>query len=136
MRRFCMAAVVLAVLAFYAAPAGAEEPTESDAQEVAQLPPFIPPFDDGGACTGVPDAIPGIFDFTEACERHDACYAAGGDRSECDLAFHEDLIAACLSQHPDPFDPRRHACLAFADLYFFGVTFFAQFFPGGVPAPG
>jgi hypothetical protein len=93
----------------------------------AQLPEVFPPINDATPCTGVPETIPGIFDFTEACVAHDACYAAGVDRLACDLAFREDMIAACETQHPDPFDFQRQVCLGFAELYFFGVRLFGQF---------
>ncbi len=120
MRRVCVVALLtLSVIVFTAAPAFSEEPS-TDA-----IPALI---DDGGACTGAPETLPGIFDFTEACEQHDACYAEGVDRLACDLAFREDLIAACVVQHPDAFDPRRYACLGFAELYFIGVRLVGGFF--------
>jgi hypothetical protein len=119
MRRLCIPVLVALSALVFAAPAASEEAsTES-------IPAII---DDGGACTGAPETLPGIFDFTEACEQHDACYAGGADRRGCDLAFRQDLIAACTAQHPDVFDPRRYACFGFAELYFIGVTLFGGFF--------
>lgn len=80
--------------------------------------------DDGGACTAVPDQLPGIFDFTAACVRHDACYAAGADRLACDLSFRQDMIDLCQVQHPHPLDLGRVVCQTFAELYFLGVRIF------------
>ncbi len=116
MRRVCISVLLLAAIVLSAPPVGAEEGSDPTLP-VAVISPALP--GDGDACTGVPDTLPGIFDFTAACESHDACYAAGVDRLACDLAFREDLVAACQSQHPDLFDPRRYACLFFANLYFF-----------------
>jgi hypothetical protein len=87
-------------------------------------------FDDGGACTAVPDELPGIFDFTEACVRHDACYAVGADRLACDLSFRQDMVELCHVQHPDALDLGRLVCLTFAELYFLGVRLF-----GGLTFP-
>jgi hypothetical protein len=81
-------------------------------------------FDDGGACTAVPDQLPGIFDFTDACVRHDICYALGADRLACDLAFRQDMVELCHVQHPHPLDLGRVVCLTFAELYFLGVRLF------------
>ena len=124
LRRLCVLAVMLTVGLLQAGPAAADQTAVPDAT-VAGL---LSIFDDGGACTGVPDTLPGIFDFTEACEAHDVCYAAGGDRLACDVEFREDLGDLCRAQHPDVFDVRRYACLGFADLYFFGVRLFGGFF--------
>jgi hypothetical protein len=119
MRRFGVAVLVLAALVFAAPPAFSDEVSTE----------VIPaPLDDGGACTGAPETLPGIFDFTDACEQHDACYAEGVDRLACDLAFRQDLIAACTAQHPDAFDARRYACFGFAELYFIGVRLVGGFF--------
>jgi hypothetical protein len=124
MRRVCFAVLILTALVVNAPPAASEEASGDVTTAALQLPPF----DDGGACTGASDTLPGIFDFTEACAEHDACYAEGVDRLACDLAFREDLAAACVAQHPDAFDPRRYACLAFAEFYFLGVALFGGFF--------
>jgi hypothetical protein len=120
MRRVFCTVLVVAALAFYAAPAGAQ------AVAVDQI---DIPFDDGGSCTGVPDALPGIFDFTSACAAHDLCYAGGQQtRGECDAQFRHDMGALCVSQHPATLDPLRYVCLTFAQLYYAGVRFFGQFF--------
>ena len=79
---------------------------------------------DGGACTLVPDQIPGLLDFTAACVRHDACYAAGVDRLACDRTFRLDMIGLCQAQHPEALDPARLICITFAELYFLGVRLF------------
>ena len=125
MRRTCVATLALMVALLQGAPA-------AGAEEAVVAPPSIESlltaFDDGGACTGVPDTLPGIFDFTEACEEHDVCYAAGGDRLACDLEFREDLIEACAAQHPEAFAVGRIGCLVFAELYFLGVRLFGGFF--------
>ena len=125
MRRVLALSLLLSVL-FMVAPASAQQTT-------AAAPPILTSFDpDGEPCTGVPDAIPGVFDFTAACVRHDACYAGGGDRLACDTAFRQAMIAACLAQHPGIHDARRYTCLAFAELYYVGVRLFGGFFfPGG-----
>ncbi len=125
MRRMCCTVLVVTALALFAAPAGAQEATV-ETLEVPTLALFL---DDGGTCTGVPDTIPGIFDFTEACASHDACYASGDQtQAECDEAFRADLVGACLAQHPSALDPARYACLTFAQLYYAGVRLFGQFF--------
>ncbi|HEX6596363.1 MAG TPA: phospholipase A2 [Acidimicrobiales bacterium] len=82
------------------------------------------PFDDAGACTAVPDELPGIFDFTDACVRHDACYALGADRLACDTAFRQDMLQLCVAQHPEALDVGRLVCFTFAELYFLGVRLF------------
>jgi hypothetical protein len=118
MRRVLVGLVAVAVMAGWAGsvPAGASELVETPAEV--------------DACTGVPDTVPEIYDFTAACQQHDICYAQGFDRLACDLAFREDLVAACEVQHPDVFDPRRYLCLSFAELYFWGVRLFGgSFFP-------
>lgn len=120
MRRVLVAALVLSVTVLLGT-------TPVHAQTVPPITSFDP---DGEPCTGVPDAIPGVFDFTAACTQHDACYAEGVDRLACDVAFRTDMIEACQAQHPDVFDPRRYRCLTFAELYFIGVRLFGgAFFP-------
>ena len=133
MRRLAVAVVLLCGLVLTGPPAGAEELDAEGAADVAvaeaalAFPPLLAQFDDGGACTGVPDTLPGIFDFTAACEQHDACYRAGVNRLACDQAFREDLLASCRAQHPDVFDPRRYLCFGFAELYYAGVRAFGGF---------
>jgi len=125
LRRMCVLAVVLTAALIGGAPAAGaqEEPLE------ASIESLLTAFDtDGGACTAVPDTLPGIFDFTEACEEHDACYAEGEDRLACDLEFRSDLLSACAAQHPATLDARRLLCVTFAELYFIGVRLFGGFF--------
>ncbi len=136
MRRLVVVVLLLGGLVLYGQPVGAQERDASGAADVAlaerapEFPALLLLLDDGGTCTGVPDAIPGIFDFTAACASHDACYIAGVDRLACDEAFRVDMLSACLSQHPDAIDVRRYLCFAFAELYFLGVRFFGgSFFP-------
>jgi hypothetical protein len=133
MRRVALTVVLLCGLVLYGSPAGAQE---FDAEEVGDIalaqaalefPDLLALLDDGGACTGVPDTLPGIFDFTAACESHDACYAEGVDRAACDEAFRADLLASCSAQHPDVFDVRRYLCFALAELYYLGVRLFGGF---------
>ena len=123
MRRLVFTMLVVAALAFGASPAVAEE--SASTQGLAAL---IDAFPDGGSCTGVPDALPGIFDFSAACAVHDACYASGQSQVACDEAFRQRMVAACAVQHPSAVDPGRYLCLTFAQLYFFGVRLFGQFF--------
>ena len=136
MRRLWLAVLLLAALVLSGVPAGAEEAASEDVVPAASVQApvdfssLVGLFDDGGACTGVPDAIPPIFDFTASCEQHDACYAQGVDRLGCDLAFRENMVAQCETQHPDALDANRYACLTFAELYFLGVRLFGgSFFP-------
>ena len=118
-------AVLLTVALIGGAPAaGAQEVPPAD----AAIGDLLQVLDDGEPCTGVPDALPGIFDFTSACQEHDVCYAAGVNRLACDVELRSDLVALCVSQHPDAFDPRRYVCLGFAELYFLGVRLFGGFF--------
>lgn len=119
-RLLCAVLLVVAALALYATPAGA--------QTVA-LDQITIPFDDGEPCTAVPDALPGIFDFTSACASHDLCYAGGQQtQATCDTQFLQAMTASCVAQHPAALDPLRYVCLTFAQLYYAGVRFFGQFF--------
>jgi hypothetical protein len=125
MRRVWCTVLVVAALAFHAGPASAQQATVEHL-DVATL---IDQFPDGGSCTGVFDAIPGIFDFTAACAAHDVCYASGTQTQlACDDAFRQNMVAACATQHPSALDGRRFLCLTFAQLYYFGVRLFGQFF--------
>ncbi|MGH9315573.1 MAG: RHS repeat-associated core domain-containing protein [Thermoanaerobaculia bacterium] len=50
-------------------------------------------------CSGVPDATPGVFDFTDACHKHDNCYGTcGRSKPECDWDFYENMRAECARQ--------------------------------------
>ena len=127
MRRTGVLALVLTVFVLQGPPAGAEE--QAAVAETPSVSSLVSAFDvDGPPCTGVPNSIPGIFDFSQACQAHDLCYAQGVDRATCDVQFREDMSELCEVQHPDPLDARRYACLAFADLYFAGVRLFGGFF--------
>ncbi len=126
MRRVFCTVLVVAALAFSAGGAGAQEAAVEDVGSATVVSPFP---DDGGTCTGVPDRIPGTFDFTGACAAHDECYASGErTQAECDVQFRQDMNAACVAQHPSALHPGRYACLYFAQLYYTGVVLFGQFF--------
>ena len=126
MRRVFCTVLVVAALAFSAGAAGAQEAAVEDVDASALVSSFP---DDGGTCTAVPDTVPGLFDFTDACAAHDECYAAGEQtQAECDTQFRQDMNAACVAQHPGALDPSRYACLFFAQLYYTGVVLFGQFF--------
>lgn len=131
MRRMLCTVLAAMALVLSAGPANAQE---AEVAEVAEVDPsalvsLLPSFDDGGVCTGVPDTIPGIFDFTDACAAHDACYGAGEQtHAACDSQFRQDMNALCLAQHPSALDPARYACLFFAQLYYVGVSLFGSFF--------
>jgi hypothetical protein len=120
MRRLVCTVLVVAAMGLCGTPAGAQ-PVPVDQISI--------PFDDGEPCTAVPDALPGIFDFTSACAGHDLCYAGGAQtQAECDIQFRQDMNALCVAQHPAALDPLRYVCLTFAQLYYAGVVFFGQFF--------
>lgn len=79
-----------------------------------------------GACGNdfldVPDSG-STFDFVDACENHDDCYAEGGteaDRSECDNAFLEDMQSSCNAMWPNQFF-KRLACNSVAGTYYLGA---------------
>lgn len=127
MRRLVVALLLLSGLVLYGQPAGADEADVEEASAVLLDPTdLLPPVDDEGPCTGAPETLPGIFDFTEACAAHDACYAQGEDRGACDEAFREDLVASCVAQHADASDPRRYFCLGFAAVYYTAVRVATQ----------
>ena len=126
MRRVVTLSLLVSVLFLVGNPAHAQEATAAPFPVLSRFDP------DGEPCTGVPDAIPGVFDFTAACTQHDACYAAAGDRLACDLTFRQAMVAGCLAQSPSVYDARRYICLAFAELYYAGVRLFGgYFFPAG-----
>jgi hypothetical protein len=128
MRRVLCTVLAVAALVFFAGPAGAQEAAVAGA-DLSLVASSVPLLDDGEPCTAVPDAIPGLFDFTGACANHDACYSSGEKtKAECDSAFLQDMTAACVAQHPSALDPARYVCLTFAQLYYLGVLLFGQFF--------
>ncbi|HVL05076.1 MAG TPA: phospholipase A2 [Acidimicrobiales bacterium] len=125
MRRWFGTVLVVVALVMHATPAGAQQVPH----ERIDVSAFTLPFDDGGSCTGVPDTIPGIFDFTTACAGHDLCYAGGQQtQAQCDDRFLQDMSALCLAQHPGTLNPVRLVCLTFAHLYYAGVSLFGRFF--------
>ena len=127
MRRTGVLALLLTVFLLQGPPAGAADPTA--APTGASITGLLTSFDvDGEPCTGVPNSIPGVFDFTSACQAHDVCYGQGVDRQACDVQFRADMTEACVTEHPDAVDPARYACLTFANLYFAGVRLFGGFF--------
>ncbi|MEQ8280835.1 MAG: RHS repeat-associated core domain-containing protein [Deltaproteobacteria bacterium] len=69
----------------------------------------------------VPD-YPFGFDFTKACEAHDACYGTlGASRVGCDLRMFADVVTtACLEQSPAD----MAGCVATAQAYFGAVRLF------------
>lgn len=105
-----------------AAPAGA---TDTAAPAATLVQDHARPVD---ACTVVPDAIPGVFQFTPACLVHDECYGTQSlSRLGCDLQFLDDMKASCddvrwtLPQN-------RDRCLKIAGVYFYGVRLLGGFF--------
>ncbi len=45
---------------------------------------------------GLPDAVPGLYDFVEACTNHDYCYQnCLGTKGECDDGFLGDMWSSC-----------------------------------------
>jgi hypothetical protein len=84
---------------------------------------------DVGACGiegfDVPDSKEGVFDFTQACEAHDACYATFGGpdgteaaRRSCDQAFLDAMLGSCQTS------ARVRICEGVAKTYFLGVRLF------------
>jgi hypothetical protein len=70
----------------------------------------------------VPDSGP-TFDFTAACQAHDACYAAGGGplaRARCDNQFLRDMNAWCTG-HWAQGSADLSRCRAVALTYYAGV---------------
>ncbi len=55
----------------------------------------------------IPNAIPSTFDFTVACDQHDACYGLSLNRAFCDQQFREAVLQGCDSL----------VCRVFAGLY-------------------
>jgi len=44
----------------------------------------------------VPNGIPGIYDFTQACNNHDDCYGnVGFGKDLCDTTFRRDMLDSC-----------------------------------------
>ncbi len=74
----------------------------------------------------VPD-IPYGFDFTKACENHDACYGKCGNlKSFCDKAFLEDMYKEC-NKHPNYYPMNvRQGCKRIALDYYMAVVAFGK----------
>jgi hypothetical protein len=67
-----------------------------------------------------------VFDFTAACEAHDACFAthAGGtepQRKACDDAFFAAMMTSCNDMWAGRFDLSALGCRLVAGLYYVGV---------------
>lgn len=61
---------------------------------------------------------PGV-SFRAACDTHDACWASGGGRGQCDLAFWNQTLSACT--HLSNTDA-LNTCNGFANGYHFAVS--------------
>jgi hypothetical protein len=47
-------------------------------------------------CTKAPNWVPGVYNFTHACQHHDGCYVNHwADRGTCDQWFLNDMRAGC-----------------------------------------
>lgn len=76
----------------------------------------------------MPDAIPGIFDFTDACATHDECYASGQQTRPVPRVLPAGHGRHRRRPYPSAHDARRYLCLTFTQLYFFGVRLLGQLF--------
>ena len=64
--------------------------------------------------------------FTNACYAHDCCYGACDEsRTNCDTAFHNDLLAACDEQF-EPDEVAYKTCEGLAYIYWQVVVRFGQ----------
>jgi hypothetical protein len=83
------------------------------------------------------DSGPGLFDFRQACTRHDGCYQgmnragepAVTDRLRCDDLFRTDLTASCEYLHGAVQNRRARECADTANAYYevarsFGRTYY------------
>lgn len=67
----------------------------------------------------VPNSISGVFNFTNACNNHDNCYASYGNGQQfCDTNFRNDMYAECSGR------TLRSVCESMADLYAWAVETF------------
>ena len=85
----------------------------------------------GNDVLDVPDSG-ATFDFTEACEAHDSCYAAGGteaNRNACDSAFLTAMQASCSEMWPSQ-PLRLRICQSVATTYYLGVHLFDRLAQG------
>lgn len=90
---------------------------------------FVPPFNGCGAAEGygdyyVPDGIPLVYDFYDACKAHDICYSTcGSAQKTCDDNFLNDMNALCNAQHTGFWStPGRRRCASAATIYHFAVA--------------
>ena len=72
-------------------------------------------------CTKVPNTVPGVFNFTHACQHHDGCYVRrfSSSRSTCDSWFLNDMNASCRTS--STLSLNRSRCYAVANVYYLGV---------------
>ena len=64
-----------------------------------------------------PNSIPGVFDFREACRKHDLCYGTcGSKKGGCDFGFYNDMKKDC-----DTGGYGRWNCMKFAESYYYYV---------------
>ncbi|MEO7239844.1 MAG: phospholipase A2 [Sphingomicrobium sp.] len=82
------------------------------------FPAAVPDKQESGDYCSVVSDQPGGVDLSEACQRHDTCYATGTSRSTCDRALLNDIYKQCRYQGGDPY-----ACAGLATLYYAGVRF-------------
>ncbi len=94
---------------------------------------------DTNGCTGVPDSGYG-FDFHDACDHHDRCYAtkpygtSSAGRSACDQVFLNDMLSYC-SRYSVWSGPGI-ACRTVARTYYVGVRVLGYpFWALSAPAP-
>uniref|UniRef100_A0A098LXW7 Ccr_07 putative toxin n=1 Tax=Crassispira cerithina TaxID=1077925 RepID=A0A098LXW7_CRACE len=87
--------------------------------------------DDHPAVNGCSNPFPGgehEETFIPACSRHDVCYGCGSlydiTRGECDLAFLDDMLTACLTTSTRR--RKRMSCSDTARLFFLGVDLFGH----------
>jgi hypothetical protein len=79
----------------------------------------------------VPNRPVAYVDFTEACTKHDACYArCGWKKEKCDKEFHENMRAICYWEHgynsvspaPGMYEIKLDVCYILARVYFEAVS--------------
>ncbi|XHX79123.1 MAG: phospholipase A2 [Stenomitos frigidus ULC029] len=82
------------------------------------------------ACTAPRDKIPGIFDFTAACIRHDICYSKVRKRNlgrqglvRCDSRFRSEMLQHCNSKRSGA---KLSACKRTAEIYYRGVRAYSR----------
>jgi len=84
----------------------------------------------GDGCTGVPDEVPGFYDYQGSCDQHDQCYVddpyGEGEegRLRCDQEFHQSMQTECAAVHVE--GASLEQCTDVADLYYWGVRTFGD----------